>query len=98
MLAVNITSITPVIPHDQSCILKAGDHEFVKHDSYVYYRKADIFSAEKIVNALNDGSFIIHADFDEDTFGKILNGFEVSTEVSYKNKRFYEKYCKVLPE
>jgi len=94
VLAVNITSVNPALEYDASCVLQAGEHPFIKHDSYVYYRKADLFNADKMEQAINDGEFQIHHDFTDATFAKILKGFEISPEVSYKIQRFYEKHCK----
>lgn len=39
-ILANITSIDPDIPHDKSCSLADGEHQFVKHDSYIAYEFA----------------------------------------------------------
>ena len=94
VLAVNISSIDEDIECDQTCTLNVGDHPFIKNPSYVYYRKAEIFGADNISRNVAEGNFIAHQPCNDATFNRILNGFEVSEEVRFKIKRFYEMYCK----
>jgi hypothetical protein len=35
---VNLTTLRP--GHDPSCVVLAGEHSFVRHDSFVFYRGA----------------------------------------------------------
>jgi len=49
VLLVNITSVPEGLPYDSTCVLKIGEHRFVKHDSYVFYAKARIESANKLL-------------------------------------------------
>jgi len=35
---VSVTSVKPDFPHDPACVIKAGEHPFIVHDSFVYYR------------------------------------------------------------
>lgn len=93
VLLVNISTVNPLINYDQTCLLNAGDHPFIKHESYVYYRKADIFGTHSIQRSIADGSFIADAPFRQEVFEQILSGFSTSREVSLKIKRFYENYC-----
>lgn len=94
VLGVNISSINDGTEYDHSCILDAGDHPFIKHPSYVYYRKADIFGSESISRNVAEGNFSIHDPCSDQAFNKILQGFESSNELRFKIKRFYENYCK----
>lgn len=92
-LAVNISSIDPLIPHDKSCILNPGDHPFIMHDSFVYYKKADVFGATTTARRIAEGDIAIHDPFNEVVFEKILSGFFISKEVRPKIKKFVEPYC-----
>lgn len=94
VLAVNITSVNSALEYDASCVLQAGEHPFITHESYVYYKKADLFSADRMEQAINDGAYQVDHDFTDATFVKILKGFEISPEIPYKIQRFYEKHCK----
>lgn len=93
VLAVNISSVDPNLPCDPTCLVEAGEHRFVKHQSYVYYRKADIYGANTIALRVADGTFKTHHDCSDDLFERILAGFGVSPEVRPKIKTFYQKYC-----
>lgn len=94
VLMVNISSITPHLEHDMTCVLNPGDHPFIKHPSFVYYRKASIYGAQGISRNVAEGNFSTHIPCDEAVFRQILIGFEVSDEVSYKILRFYENHCR----
>lgn len=51
-IVVNVS--TPHERSDNTCILKAGTHKFITHDSFVFYRKARVRQAselEKLVAA-----------------------------------------------
>ena len=92
-LAVNISSIDPVIQYDPSCILTVGNHLFIKHDSYVYYRKADIFGSTTTARLVAEGEISLHDTFTDAVFEKILDGFYKSKEVRPKIFKFFQRYC-----
>lgn len=93
VLAVNLSTVNALIDCDNTCILKIGDHPFIKHDSYILYRKADIFGVNSISRSVDDGSFSTHQPFNDIAFEKILAGFAISKEVRPKIKSFYNKFC-----
>ncbi|WP_025672779.1 hypothetical protein [Salinivibrio socompensis] len=96
VLVVNISSVPQDEQwYDSTCVLYAGDHPFVKYPSYVYYRKADIFGADNVQQRIDDGTFDVHQVCPDDTFSRILAGFDISEDVSAKAHHFYEKYCKM---
>ena len=82
-----------LIDYDKTCILKIGEHPFIKRDSYILYRKAEIFGVNSISRNIDDGSFSTHQPFNDVTFEKILAGFAISKEVRPKIKSFYNKFC-----
>lgn len=47
-LLLNVSSVVPKC--DATVILKAGDHPFIKHDSFVYFRYASIEPAQALEN------------------------------------------------
>lgn len=93
VLAVNISTVNDGTEYDQTCILDSGDHPYIHHPSYVYYRKADVFGSENISRNVAEGNFSIHSPCSDTTFNRVMQGFESSEEVRYKIKRFYERYC-----
>lgn len=94
VLVVNISSIKPNLGYDASCVLNIGDHPFVTKPSYVYYLKADILGTDNIERNVADGSFSAHVDCNDETFARIMKGFDISDDIKPKPYRFYEKYCK----
>lgn len=48
VIMVSVTTIRPDFPHDSACVIRAGEHPFVTHDSYVYYRDPRIESVEHV--------------------------------------------------
>lgn len=92
-LAVNFSSIEPCIDCDTTCILHPGDHPFIKQESYVYYRKADIFGATTTSRLIVEGEIVAHTPCSDAVFEKILAGFLRSREVRPKIKTYLEKYC-----
>lgn len=93
VLVVNICSIYKGIPYDKTCTLDINAHPFVKHLSYVYYRKAAILSSDSISLNISKGTFTIHQPCNDPVFQNILDGFNLSDEVRYKIKRFYKNNC-----
>jgi hypothetical protein len=75
VLAVNISSCKFGIKFDDTCILKAGEHPFIKHDSYVVYRHSVIWQAEKIIAKVASGEIVPHKEMETEPFKRVLNGF-----------------------
>ncbi|EIF0102212.1 hypothetical protein LEX56_004686 [Salmonella enterica] len=92
-LAVNLTSITDAFEPDHSCVLDVGDHPFIRHSSYVFYRRAEIFGAETVIHGVTSGDIRVHQPCEESTFQRILTGFEISPHVKPVIRNYYQKYC-----
>jgi len=93
VLAVNLSTTTPILDYDKTCILQNGEHPFIKHDSYVFYKKAEILGVDSISRNIADGTFSTHQPFNDVVFERILSGFAVSQEVRPKIKAFYKAFC-----
>lgn len=52
VVMVSITTVKPDFPHDTACVIQAGEHPFIEHESYVYYREARIDSAAHVDNMI----------------------------------------------
>lgn len=76
--SVNITSIKDGIPYDDSCVLKAGCHPFVKHDSYIAYRHARLDSANNLKKLVDAGKFYPHEPLEKELFDSVLQGLKGS--------------------
>ena len=92
-LAVNISTVKLGIEHDSTCILNIGDHPFVQHPSFVYYKKADIFGSVTVSQQIAAGDIRTHAPTNDQTFERILAGFGISPHVIPRIKSFYHNYC-----
>ncbi|EIV5803169.1 TPA: hypothetical protein RFY33_003298 [Klebsiella aerogenes] len=98
-LAVNLTSISDAFEPDRTCILDVGDHPFVRHPSYIFYRRAEIFGAETVTNRITAGDIRVHQPCEDITFQRILDGFSVSPHVKPVIRNYYQRYCvPVVPD
>lgn len=93
VLAVNISSLKDGVPHDPTCILQRGDHDFIKHDSYVVYERAVIWRVDNIIRKYDNGEIRARQDISEHVFNKILLGFEISDETEPRTLKFCKSYC-----
>ncbi|ROP60131.1 hypothetical protein EDF81_2963 [Enterobacter sp. BIGb0383] len=94
VLVVNISTVYPTPAyHDPACILSAGEHPFVRHDSYVYYGDAIIWKVPNVVSREQSGELIQHVDMQEAVFQRVLTGFEQSEFTSGKILKFYRQHC-----
>ncbi|MCW7547751.1 hypothetical protein OO184_07330 [Photorhabdus sp. APURE] len=92
-LAVNISSLKPDIPYDRTCILNCGDHPFIRHPSFVFYGRADIFGSVTVEQHMSAGDIKIHEPCGDSVFNRILSGFDISPHVTLEIRNFYKKYC-----
>jgi len=82
----------PFNGQDDSCILPAGCHPFIKEKSYVRYRNALAMCLVDIFNGLNKGRLIKQADFDIRFVQDMQKGAEESVSIPEKLKRFFEHF------
>jgi hypothetical protein len=94
VVAVNITSMTA--RHDPACVLEAGCHSFITHQSYVFYRDASTFSATKLATGVASGEIRTHDAVDETLYERILEGFTTSEFVKPRIKRFLRNHAKLI--
>lgn len=87
VIAVNITSIKDGLTYDDSCVLHAGEHPFIKHPSYVYYKEAVIYKVELLQQRIKKGEVFIKEDVSDPVFERIIEGFKNSKFVSRKMKK-----------
>lgn len=67
----NITSIDPDILHDKSCCLAAGEHPFIKHDSYVAYEFAMVRQGSHVDKQAELGVYVQKEDASDELVEKI---------------------------
>lgn len=88
MLLVNCSSIMEDKPYDSTCILNEGDHPFIKHKSYIYYRQARIEHLRDIEAGIRANRFTTHQIADDVLYERILRGIFVSQYIEPRYQRF----------
>lgn len=88
VLIVNISSIYPDRYHDPACVLDGGCHPFVVRPSYVYYRQALVSSVPLLGERIEMGEIRAHHAVNDDVYGLVRQGFDLSPHVAPKIKRF----------
>lgn len=86
---VNITSRA----FDDSCVLDVGDHPFIEHKSYVYYRKACIGEVSAIEQALRGNVVQRDQDMQPATLRRIQEAALRSTGTPNEVKDFLKEYA-----
>lgn len=90
VLLVSVSSLLPSRPYDGTCRLYAGDHPFIRHDSYVVYARARIECADKLVDGVKQCLLIPQQALDGSVFARICQGFQESRFVTPKIRSFFE--------
>lgn len=73
---------------DPTCRLEAGCHEFIKHDSYILYRKSRVEAAEAVAKGIRTGVFVQMEDMNREIIASALDGFAASKQTPWKIKRY----------
>jgi hypothetical protein len=79
---------------DNSCILRAGSHPFIKHKSYVQYRNARRMSALEIVIGIQKGLLIKKEDMDPVIIQDMQRGAEESPFLPREFAPFFKYFLK----
>ena len=70
----NITSWKDGKSLDSSCILKRGDHPFVKHKSHVSYRQACVTTVTNLKKGLHSAVLQSHRQVSEELLARVQAG------------------------
>jgi hypothetical protein len=77
-ILISVSSADPELPYDKTCVLDVGEHEFIKHQSYVAYE----FAMQRHKNFIDDkqrrGVYIKHKDATSALISKICDGIKKS--------------------
>ena len=90
-LLTSLSTLDESLPHDPTCILRAGDHPFVTRDSYVSYRDSRIVETTKIIKGVETGVFVAKDLMEISIVESICIGLG-SQQTPEKIKRFYRMY------
>lgn len=92
VLVVNISSIKPDVFHDDSCILAAGCHPFVRQPSWTVYKQAVVMDASRLDSKVDGGEIVTRAPVSVPVYGQVRAGFDASRHVAVKIKRFIRQH------
>ena len=81
---------------DPTCTLQSHEYSFLKSESYVFYRKAEIVKQSALENGVAAKLLIQKDDINGQTFLRIAKGICTSIQTPKKIKRYFD--CpEVLP-
>ena len=89
-LLVGVATLQADLPHDPTCLLHAGDHEFIRHRSYVHYARALIEPSQSILNGVKKGVLVPKATLVDDIFARVCKGLAESRFTAKRTISFYE--------
>ncbi len=73
---------------DTTCILQPHEHPFLTAESFVFYRKARIESAETLIQGVAEGVFIPKEIMNAQTFLRIVKGICGSKQTPKRIKTY----------
>lgn len=79
-LLLMVTTVYASRRHDPACILDAGDHPFLTHESYVVYRLANRSNARHVRRMLEKKVYLTKEDFGGPVFTRIAAGIFASDD------------------
>ena len=90
VLMASICTVRPGLFVDQSCLLSAGDHPFITHDSYVDYSFARMESQAHVEQCVAAGTFTAKEDCSPELIRRIIQGALVSKRIPREFKKVLE--------
>lgn len=92
LLLAPICSYIPEKKHDPTCLLRADEHPFIEHISYVKYNSFRIEPINKVLDGLNSGAFPRKEPMNSQLVSKIINGVYLTDRVPPYVKEFLESF------
>ena len=77
---------------DRSCVLHPGDHPFIKHESFVNYKYAQVISFVQLFNGLQKGLFIKKEDISEEVLRRIQAGARKTLHLRTEFKAWFDLF------
>lgn len=97
VIVVNISSNPDTGHYDKTCILGKRDHGFIKHDSYVVYKHAQIMTVKDLEKNFNN-KIEYKGNMNKNLIGLICEGLEKSKYTRKKIKSFYKNCAVISPK
>ena len=91
--ALGLNLLVPVSTYydgcDGTCELQLGDHEFIRHLSFVFYAKAKLFRAKQIDRGLEINFLVPQPDLIDDVFLKVEEGVCSSPDTPNQIRKYF---------
>lgn len=91
VLLACVNSTVNGIPAEDACVLQAGEHPFIEHDSFVDYRFTRIEQSETVEKRVEEGVFLVKDACSPDLLKKIVGGALKSRRIDREFKMILEK-------
>lgn len=92
VLVVNFSTVQQGSYHDPACIVQAGCHPFITHQSYVHYRFATLLRVPRLEAKIQIGEVRQGATLNSLIYDQVRAGFEVSDMVLPKISRYLRRH------
>lgn len=74
---------------DTTCELDVGDHDFIRHLSYVFFAKANVYRSDQIDRGLERKILISQPDLTEEIIQRVESGICASPDTPAKIKYYF---------
>lgn len=81
VVMVSVTTIKPDFPYDPACVIRAGEHPFIEHDSYVYYREPRVESVSHVASMVETMGWLPKESCSAELRRRIVEGLLASKRV-----------------
>jgi hypothetical protein len=75
--------------HDPTCVIHAGEHEFIRHDSFFVYRRLDTIAARTLALGIDSWSYRRLAPISEQLHLRICNAIAGSVHCPRRVKAYW---------
>jgi len=91
VVTVGISTVRDSTPDDElTCMLNKDDHPFIRHTSYVDYKRARVEPASLVESKFAQKIIRPMDDLDDDVLRKVCSGLLKSKKVRLRIQEFYE--------
>ncbi len=90
IVSVNFTSVTAEKRIDSACIIEAGEHPFIQHQSYVFYEKIQIIDHEHVCTCVRTGVYRPAQKVSVELLERIVTGIQASSFTPRKFKKLFK--------
>jgi len=77
--------------HDPTCEIRAGEHPWVRHDSFIMYGMIEVIKSDKLIDKVDGGEYPTRADVSDGLFSRIRNGIMKSRHTKQVARDYYKK-------